>query len=201
MDVIRRSGLVFADAGFGLLAAVCVCLLSGVEPSIGYLLIGVIFAYAPDADWVLDAHFWKTGNVAAYAGNPYDHREGLHKPLLWALVLSAWGLFVQGPAPMIALIAVMLHFLHDTAGTGWGMPWLWPLTKRRFKLFSTKQNEISFSSPIMTWSHDELGHYITNYGRANWKEYYYGTWNAVSGGELLIAITGFAVAVGVLVYY
>jgi hypothetical protein len=200
MNALRRSGLVFADAGLGILAALFVCTLYGIEPSFGYILLGIIFAYAPDVDWVLDTHFWKTGTVAAYAGNPYDHREGLHKPILWALVLSGWGLFVSDPAPLIALIAVMSHFLHDSFGTGWGIPWLWPLTKRRFKLFATKQNEVSFTSPLMTWSHEELGQYITNYGRANWKEYYYGSWNAVSLSECVVACAGALALVLALVY-
>jgi membrane-bound metal-dependent hydrolase YbcI (DUF457 family) len=195
MNLIRHMGMTFSDAGLGILVAVFVCALLDVEVTPVYLAIGLIFAYAPDCDWVLDRHFWKTGLVAAHAGNPYDHREGLHKPLLWALAISGWGILAPGPVPMIALIAVMCHFLHDTVGTGWGMPWFWPLTKRRFKFFSTKQNEMTMTPFLVTWAHAELPQYIKNYGRANWKDYYYGSWTSVAIFETIVMAVGFVVGI------
>jgi hypothetical protein len=185
-----KIGMYFADAGLGIISAVLVCLAFGVTPTVSFIALGILFAYIPDVDWALDAHFWKTGRVAAYAQNPYDHREGLHKPLLWALGISGAGIVFGGVGPFIAFVAVMAHFLHDTVGTGWGMPWLWPLSKRRIKLFSTKQNEIKASPVLMSWSYEELPQYITNYGRANWKEYYYGRWTAVAIGETGVAVVG-----------
>jgi membrane-bound metal-dependent hydrolase YbcI (DUF457 family) len=196
---MHKIGMYFADAGLGVMSAVFVCLAFGVTPTGGLVLLGILFAYIPDVDWVLDAHFWKTGRVAAYAQNPYDHREGLHKPLLWALAISGAGIIFGGIGPFIAFTAVMAHFLHDTVGTGWGMPWLWPLTKRRIKFCSTKQNELKLTPFLMSWSHEELSQYITNYGRANWKDYYYGRWTAVATGEALVALTGAVLLVVVFV--
>lgn len=187
---MQRIGLFLCDAGLGVLSAIFICWIFGVYVNATYLLVGIIFAYIPDLDWALDKHFWKTGSVAAYAANPYDHREGLHKPLLFAVVLSAWGLFLPSPAPHIALTAVMMHFLHDTTGTGWGMPWLWPLSKRRFKFFSTKENVLSLRSFFTSWAYKDLPQYITNYGRGNWKSYYYTSWTSVAIVETMVAVTG-----------
>jgi len=192
---MQRIGLFLCDAGLGVFSAIFICWIFGTHVTLGYLVVGIIFAYIPDIDWVSDKHFWKTGTVAAYAANPYDHREGLHKPLLWALVLSSWGLFVSTPTPHIALTAVMMHFLHDTTGTGWGMPWLWPLSKRRFKLFSTLENVLTFRSFFASWSYKELPHYITKYGRGNWKTYYYSTWTSVALVETLVAVLGLTTGV------
>jgi membrane-bound metal-dependent hydrolase YbcI (DUF457 family) len=196
---MHKFGMYFGDAGLGILSAVTVCWVFGVDPTFSLILVGILFAYIPDIDWVLDAHFWKTGRVAAYAQNPYDHREGLHKPLLWALAISGFGIVFGGVGPFIAFVAVMAHFLHDTVGTGWGMPWLWPLSKRRIKLFATKQNEVVLYPFLMSWSREELTHYITNYGRANWKDYYYGSWTAVAIGESVVAGLGMFVLIITLV--
>lgn len=195
MNILRYSGLAFADAGLGIIATAFVCALLNVEVSMWYLAVGLIFAYAPDADWFLDKHFLKTGLVAAYAAHPYDHREGLHKPLLWALAISGWGVIAPGPAPIIALVAVMCHFLHDTVGTGWGIPWLWPLTKRRFKFFAKKDPGAPQASFLVSWSHDELQQSITNHGRANWKQYYYHSWTRVAIGETALMVVGLIVGV------
>lgn len=195
---MERIGLFFCDAGLGVLSAIGICFLFGTPVTAGYILLGIIFAYIPDIDWALDKHFWKTGTVAAYAANPYDHREGLHKPLLWALVISVWGLLVTTPAPHIAMTAVMMHFLHDTTGTGWGMPWLWPLSKRRFKLFATRDNVLSLHSFFMSWSYKELPEYITRYGRGNWKTHYYSSWTPVAIIETFVALIG--LAAGILIF-
>lgn len=189
---MQRIGLFLCDAGLGTLSAIFICAIFGVQVNLGYILVGIVFNYIPDIDWALDKHFWKTGTVAAYAANPYDHREGLHKPLLWAVVISVWGLIVPTPAPHIAMTAVMMHFLHDTTGTGWGMPWLWPITKRRFKLFATRDNVLSTRSFFMSWSYTELSEYITKYGRGNWKSHYYASWTPVAVIETTVALAGLA---------
>lgn len=198
---MQKLGLVFADAGLGVLAALFICSLFSVEPTVTYVLVGIVFAYIPDIDWALDKHFWKTGHVAAYSGNPYDHREGLHKPLLWALLISTWGIVFGGLEPFIALVATTLHFLHDTVGTGWGMPWLWPLTKRRFKFFATKENTLTLRSPFVSWSYEELPAFIVKYGRSNWKEHCYGSWTGIAIAECTLvfcAVLAFVVVVAVL---
>ncbi len=197
---MERIGLFFCDAGLGALSVIFICSIFGVPVTGGYFLVGIIFAYIPDIDWALDKHFWKTGTVAAYAANPYDHREGLHKPLLWAAVISVWGLLVASPAPHIAMTAVMMHFLHDTTGTGWGMPWLWPLSKRRFKLFSTRDNVLSLRSIFMSWSYAELPEYITKYGRGNWKSHYYNSWTPVASIETTVAVLGLSAGVLALIF-
>lgn len=196
---MQKFGLVFADAGLGVLATLFICWLFSVPLTISYIVVGIVFAYIPDIDLALDKHFWKTGHAAAYSGNPYDHREGLHKPLLWALLISAWGLVFGGLYPFIALVAVTLHFLHDTVGTGWGMPWLWPLTKRRFKFFATKENVLTLQSPFVSWSYEELPSFIVKYGRSNWKELCYGSWTGIAIAECALALGALLAFVAVAV--
>lgn len=191
---MQKVGLVCADAGLGSLSALFVCWIFSTEPTVAHIFFGIMFAYIPDIDWVTDKHFWKTGNVAAYAANPYDHREGLHKPLLWALVISAWGVLFGGVYPFIAFVAVLLHFLHDTVGTGWGMPWFWPLTKRRFKFFATRDNELALTTPLVSWSYAELPLFITKHGRGNWKQHYYAGWTSVAVLETVVAVIGLSFA-------
>jgi hypothetical protein len=179
-----------ADFGLGVCVAFVITFLFGVQFNASAILTGVLFAYAPDIDWAFDQNFWKKGYVAAYAQNPYDHREGLHKPLLWFALISTWGLMMGGGVlPLIAFCAVALHFLHDTVGTGWGVPWAWPITLRRFKLFAHANNDLG-ARLWVSWSHRELPEYITKYGRAEWQKHFYTSWNIVSVTEYLVTLLG-----------
>lgn len=197
-----KIGLWFADAGFGIIATFIVCTWLNLEPTWTHIVVGVFFAYVLDIDSFFDPHFWKTGHVAAYAGNLYDHREKFHKPAAWFFVLWILGWFLL-PSYLdyvfIAVVAVFFHFAHDTLGTGWGIAWLWPFSRTRYKLFATKENKFFAPQLYVNWTHHELPEYIRRYGIEDWVTLYYGTWTPVALLEFGVVACASALLLGNLV--
>ncbi len=155
-----------ADIGIGLIVAWTMCRLFGIEPGIIHALIGIVFALLPDLDTF--GELFKKGKVAAHADNPHDHREGLHYPMaLMVLSGAVMYLWLGSVFGIIAATSVFLHFAHDSVGTGWGIKWLWPFSRRIFKFFCEKTNKNSLN-PIVSWTPQELSVAIRKYGDPNW---------------------------------
>lgn len=85
----------------------------------------------------------------------FKHRGFLHTPLfivLASMIISAGILFLDGPEQSWArqfaagLIPGMLsHIILDTFNKG-GISWLWPITKKRYRLLSIKTDSITESA-------------------------------------------------------
>jgi membrane-bound metal-dependent hydrolase YbcI (DUF457 family) len=191
MSWLPQVGMRFCDTALGILATFLVAYLYHISPTPLLFAVGVISAHLPDADSFLDPHFWRRGYVAAYADNPYDHRETLHKPLLWVLGIGTLYVFMSSLHAYIVLVGlgVMLHFIHDTVGTGWGIPWLWPFTRTRYKLFATKENKALSFQLLTSWKRDELTEYIRRYGIENWVHVYYSRWSSVAILEMCVVVS------------
>ncbi len=158
---------VFGDIGLGILTILCVNHFYDTMNYYSFFLL--FFAIIPDLDAVPEV--MKRGKVAASADNPSDHREILHKPLIWLSILGvAWYMFDLYGA--IAFFLVFVHFLHGTVLTGWGVPWLTPFSDRRIKFFVDEENEVSLSRNnwLRTWNQEELQKAIVKYGNENWIE-------------------------------
>ncbi len=87
-------------------------------------LWGVVFALLPDVDFVvhrlwrrMDPHF------------DYLHRTLLHRPLVYVPVVATLAWWWGGAAlAIVATLASLWHFAHDSTGVGFGVQWLWPVS-------------------------------------------------------------------------
>lgn len=187
---------ILADIANGIFATFIAGLITGVDPT-WHFIVGVLLAMLPDLDAIPE--LFKRGSVSASQDHPHDHREALHYPILFLVVgvvlinfLSFWG--------WLFLIATMLHFVNDFYGTGWGVPVLWPLTNRRYKLLGRRANLLKtileeknfwYELPdsekklrfVVSWSHSELTDYIKKYGIDDWIQRYYLRLNWISVTE------------------
>jgi len=153
----------------------------------------------------------KRGKVAASNQYAHDHREALHFPVLFlvtGIILLQFDVFWG----TMFLVATMLHFVNDLYGTGWGIPLLWPLTNRRFKLLGRRANLLKQilqekglwdTLPqderrlrlVVTWSYDELSEYIQKYGIDDWIDRYYLRINWISGIEYTLFVLAVALTI------
>jgi hypothetical protein len=175
-----------------------------------HVLIGIAFAMLPDLDAIKE--LVSRGKVAASPEHPHDHREALHVPVVFIVVgiifmqvSLFWGtMFLTG---------TMLHFINDMYGTGWGIPALWPLTRRRYKFFGRRANLLkhlliergdwdSLSNEerrlrfVVSWAPHELQMYIHKYGIEDWVEKIYLRGTSIA----VIEFSLFIIAVGLYVW-
>lgn len=156
----------FLDIKLGLIWAFLVALIFEQTITPGWLLAGVLFALLPDIDFWLE--YWKRGTVG---GKVIDlHRTLLHAPLTYIPVALFVG-SIFGPAWMtLFALGVFGHHIHDSMGMGYGVRWLWPLSTRWYKLFSSKDGELhyDFDHFIVSWSDQEMHALVAERGNDNW---------------------------------
>lgn len=176
------------DVGLGIFSIVVVSFFYGRYELAAFFLMP--FAFIPDLDTI--AELRSRGKLAASAEHPFDHREILHKPIVWLVVLGfVW--WFAGYYGAVVFVMVLLHFLHDSVLTGWGVPWLAPFSSVRIKFFVDEQNEISFKPKdwVRTWNETELQEAIIAYGNENWIEDLYLRPTLVSFSEYGIFVLSF----------
>ncbi|MEK7110779.1 MAG: metal-dependent hydrolase [Patescibacteria group bacterium] len=154
------------DIAAGIFIAIIIT--GSASPALGLVILSVIFALLPDADFFL--HALRRGNV--FGKWAHEHRDLFHKPLLYIplgvlALLPFGGEFVQ-----VFVVASLFHFLHDTVGMGWGVKLFWPFSKRNYKFFGGEDK--LFSSKFMTsWSDKELREMVAARNAENWVKKFY----------------------------
>ncbi len=114
----------FLDIVMGLVIGVVTGVIAGGAVVPALALWGVVFALLPDVDFVvhrlwrrMDPHF------------DYLHRTLLHRPLVYVPVVAALAWWLSGvPFAVMAVLASLWHFAHDSIGVGFGVQWLWPVS-------------------------------------------------------------------------
>jgi membrane-bound metal-dependent hydrolase YbcI (DUF457 family) len=156
-----------ADFGHGILITVLLLLAFDKDPLPVYFALGILFSIIPDLDGVKE--FIKFKNVGASKGRSEDHRDGLHFPLVW-LIGGLIFIFITPFYGTLFLVAVMVHFFNDSWGTGWGVQWLWPFSKKSYKLFSGSNTDayVDSSQTLASWSPEEKAVAIESLGNPNW---------------------------------
>jgi len=170
-----------ADVGHGILAVLSVGLLLEV-PLSWHFFVGVLIALLPDVDAI--PRLFRTGSVMPTTEDPLDHRDYLHFPVLFiifGIILCAGSLFWG----LVFIVATVLHFLNDTWGTGDGIMWLWPLSRKKYKW-----------SKIDTWKWD----FYTNVAKNEKDEWINASYLQITSISI-IEYTTFIVAVLFLVLY
>lgn len=201
---------VLADIADGIFATVLVGLMTETDILWWHFLVGIPLAMMPDLDAVPE--LLRRGKVAASKDYVHDHREGLHYPVTFLLVgvvfVAATDFF-----GWLFLIATMLHFVNDSYGVGWGVAWLWPLSRSRYKVGERKVNQLKHMlvadgvweglstderrvRPVVSWSETELHPYIARWGKDDWINAYYLSLNWISVTEYAL----FALSILALVF-
>lgn len=143
----------FLDFAVGVFSAILFADNLNTEISIWIVLWSVIWAFAPDIDVAVT--LFRGESIAGNENQLYDHRRYLHYPLLWLaplwLIASMW----PNIWTLTAAINTTYHFLHDSYGDGWGLPWLWPFWKKNYKFNSDKEGHFSFGE-VGSWTSYEL---------------------------------------------
>ncbi len=174
----------FLDIGVGILLSIWTSWFFQIDLTFSLIFIGIIFSLFPDIDFFVE--FIKHGSVGGKIIR--EHRELIHFPLLYIpvilIVLSLFGIMW---ATFLSL-GLLAHFLHDSIGIGWGIKWLWPFSKRAYKLFSEKNGTFS-SRLLVSWDHKELTEVVAEHGDPDWIRNIYLRLHPVNVIEFLSFVT------------
>lgn len=128
------------------------------EWHLGLVLFGVFSALTPDIDFIvyMIKNKW---HVDQYA---HEHRDLLHKPLLFSLIIGLV-VFAFGNAAYawVWIAGTLWHCAHDTFEGGWGIQWLYPFYKGYFTL-------VSYSPKKYIRTKEEQRALAAQYGNPQW---------------------------------
>ncbi len=158
--------------------------------------LGALLVLLPDADML----FFLTFKRLKIKGTERlrDHRELFHYPLIYmfcGIVL----LVILWPALIPLFIAASLtQFVHDSVGIGWGIPWLYPFSKKYYK-FLYQYDLHHAGQPqkfVWVWSKSEQNKLFDKYGDKDWHKHtfqitQYAFWWHLS--EIFVLLIGIAV--------
>ncbi len=135
----------FLDIAIGIFAGLSVGSFYFETVPYWFVILGILFALLPDIDgalWILKPsvrkEWYKTHRT--YTGYPF-----LYIPIA-VIVFVVFG----KPIGILFSVCILWHHIHDTFFLGWGVMWLWPFSKRKWKFFPDKDGKISFV-PIISW--------------------------------------------------
>lgn len=154
------------DAGIGIFAAIIVGKLFSLELTPLLVGLGIAFALLPDVDGVYA--FLRNGHRNHKAISL--HRDLVHYPLIYlpagALVTLPFG--TEWSA--LFLIASLGHFLHDSIGLGWGIPWFWPCIDENYSFFYryVPPGKAFPRKIVYRWDREALGALAEEYRDQNW---------------------------------
>ena len=174
------------DIGAGMLVALGVSKLFSLQLTPFLVGGGITFALVMDADFLL--HLARGGSHRS----AWRHREVLHYPLVYVPLGSALA-FAFGRAPWALLFSIssLAHFLHDSIGIGWGVPWLWPFSKDRYTFLYSYQPPGRPAFPrklLYVWHHRDLDELEAKYGDPDWLRNVYGKAHPFAIVEFLFLI-------------
>jgi len=154
----------FLDIGIGILSAIFISSLLQIKLTVLFIFISILLAFFPDIDAIYS--IVKKG----FKSLDHRHRDFFHYPIIHLFVGIFIVLFIELKFGALFLINTFGHFLHDSAGIGWGVKWLWPFSKKLYKfsftdLLAGKKPKIRF---LYEFSDEELNSANFKYGDPNW---------------------------------
>lgn len=139
------------DIGTGILLAIWVSHFFHIHLTSSLIVMSIFLVLLPDFDFLVE--LVRHGSVGGREIR--EHRRISHFPFTYipvvVVILLLWG-------PMWAVLfglAVLAHFVHDSAGIGWGIMWLWPFSHTSYKCFSEKNGAFS-TRLLVAWSPEEI---------------------------------------------
>jgi hypothetical protein len=167
------------DIGAGILLALLVAHGFGVEPIAGFIAFGIVCALLPDIDNV----------IPLLRRTEYDHRSFFHYPILYVPIALLIYILLGSSYFTLYALCIAAHFIHDTIGIGWGVAWLWPLSRRKFLI--PEKGRRKDRGLFISWMPEEEPALAARYHNPNWLRDYYLRPTAISiieYGFLLFAI-------------
>ena len=119
------------DIGIGIFSAIVVAKLFSLDLSPLIIALGIAFALLPDVDFLYVLLCRGPRNIRAMI----RHRDLIHYPLLYLPAGALAASFFGAQWVALFLLTSLGHFIHDSIGLGWGIPWLWPFTNRNYTFF------------------------------------------------------------------
>ena len=181
------------DIGIGILSAIVVSKTFAFTLTPLLVGLGIAFALLPDIDFIYTIVRRGLRDHRAIA----KHRDLIHYPLIY-LPLGVILAFAFGPQwALLFLMASVGHFIHDSIGIGWGIPWLWPFTNRNYSFLYryAPPGKMLPKRVLYRWDRTRIDHLIEEHGDPNWLRNIYLKLHPFFLAELV----GFVVAVVVLI--
>ena len=174
------------DVGIGIFAAILVGKAFTLE--LGPLLVGfgIAFALLPDFDlWYI---LLRDGNRDHRA--IARHRDLGHYPLLYIPVGTLLAAVFGAPWALLFALGAVGHFVHDSIGTGWGVPWFWPFTNRNYTFFY-RYTPVAKPLPkqmLYRWEHERLDEVTDEYWDPQFFKNVYGKLHPLFLAEIAVFV-------------
>jgi hypothetical protein len=179
------------DIGTGLVLGVLVEYLFHKNYGLLTPIVGVCFALAPDLDFIMH---WMRHRTARNASH---HREVLHVPLIYLpvgiLLLLPFGVMWS----FLFAATSLAHFIHDSIGIGWGVPWLYPFTDNSYSFLYHLENNIDKPRLphrwLYIWPRKATDWLARRYGDPDWIKNIYLKPHPYAAIEYAIMVIGVAI--------
>src|SRR3989344_6883374 len=149
------------DIGIGLLVAIVVCKIGGVDPSAQYLCTGIFGSLLPDIDMLI--YRLQGGKMDKWA---HKHRDISHYPLITVPILAGVAYYFYGIWHCVILaIAMSCHYRHDIPEPGWGIRLFYPFSK---KYIAYRSRDGIEAPQWYAWTAKEQDEIANEYGNDKW---------------------------------
>jgi membrane-bound metal-dependent hydrolase YbcI (DUF457 family) len=179
------------DIAIGILLSIGVSLFFHMELTWFFVSMGIIFALLPDVDFL-----WMALSKKKINGINYKHRKGLHYPLIFIPIGVILISLFNKEYSMLFSLAVLWHFIHDSAIISWGVQWFWPFSNKYFSFF---RKSIGGEKPglafrvLYIWSPEEVEKMSNKYGDPEWIKNLYFKLNPVLIIEIVFLFFALAI--------
>lgn len=152
------------DIGAGILLSLFVADYFGTEPTLFFVLLGIIFALLPDIDMI---------SYLLRKRKHHDHRSFTHYPLLYVPASIFVFIFFGSMYGILFVLCILTHLIHDTVGLGWGISWLAPFSYRKFRFLSPTGNKNGAWEFFRTWLPQDEPKLVERQDDPSWVTTYY----------------------------
>lgn len=164
----------FLDLGVGILLGLAFTPYSNTWLNI---VVAIGFVLLPDLDAIIyyGSMFSGRGKLDQRLA---DHRSLLHYPLPYLAIGSIIVTLINPQLLPLFILGGLAHFLHDSIGTGWALPWLIPFNHKRYKLLY--QYDLAKANQpqqfLWVWTAAEQKQLMNTYGDPNWHKHTFMPW-------------------------
>lgn len=160
------------------------------------VLLGISFVLLPD----LDTPIYFAIRRTKVGSKLRDHRELFHYPLIFIGVGVVLMALVSPRLVPLFVAGSLAQYAHDSFGTGWGIPWLYPLSNKYFKfLYQYDLHKAGQPQKLMwVWSKPEQNQLIDAYGDKEWHKHTFQIFKHAKAWHLF-EIAVFVIALVVLI--
>jgi membrane-bound metal-dependent hydrolase YbcI (DUF457 family) len=146
------------DIGVGILSSIALSRFFNISLTPFFLTAGIVFTLLPDIDFLISP-----GKSIGRKG--HEHRSILHYPLLFIPIGTIILFFFNYELAILFAVTTLLHFMHDSIGIGWGIPWLYPFSRNHYAFLYQYDSPQKF---IYIWTPREVEKNANDHGDPDW---------------------------------